>query len=136
MTSRLLPRLFDEQTPAKRRENYRFLLENLEHLVPFPFTTLPEGTSPFAFPIELENATEFLKRLLQLGIKGELFWLFPHPSLPVEDFPKSKSLRNRIIALPVHQELTRSELQQIVDAVYKAAPVRSKPTYIGSTLIP
>jgi hypothetical protein len=33
------------------------------------------------------------------------------------DFPVSSAFRNRVFALPVHQELTRSELQQIVEAV-------------------
>jgi dTDP-4-amino-4,6-dideoxygalactose transaminase len=134
MTSCLLPRVFDEQTAHHRRENYRFLLTYLGHLVPAPFVSLPEGASPFAFPIEVENGRPFLKRLHRYGVLGELFWLYPHPSLPVHDFPRSKALRDRIVALPVHQELTSPELQQIVEAVYKATPITCAPDYVGSVL--
>jgi hypothetical protein len=85
--------------------------------VPRPFAALPDGACPFAFPVEVHNAPEVLERLRRYGVVGILFWRNPHPSLPVMGFPVSKAFRNRVFAIPVHQELTRSELQQIVDAV-------------------
>jgi dTDP-4-amino-4,6-dideoxygalactose transaminase len=113
----LLPKLVNDNTAECRRQNYRFLLTHLRDIVPHSFSVLPAGASPFAFPIEVDDANEFLKRLRTKGIIGLLFWLNPHPTLPVEKFPKSKSLRNKVIALPVHQELTNADLINIVDAV-------------------
>lgn len=120
MTMRLLSRLVDKKTAERRRENYKFLLSHLRDLVPTPFLSLPEGASPFAFPVKVNDAQDTLKRLRRYGVEGLLFWRNPHPSLPVKDFPKSMIFRNRVFAIPVHQELTRSELQQIVDAVLKS----------------
>jgi dTDP-4-amino-4,6-dideoxygalactose transaminase len=120
MTMRLLPKLVNKTTAEQRRENYTFLLTHLRHLVPRPFVELPEGACPFAFPVEVTNADEVLGQLRRYGVVGILFWRNPHPSLPVMDFPVSRAFRNRVFAIPVHQELTRSELQQIVEAVLKA----------------
>lgn len=120
VTKYLLPKIVDEQTANFRRENYRFLLKHLGDMVPAPFNFLPEGASPFAFPVEVNNPRDFLARLRLRGVMGLLFWLNPHPSLPVTNFPKSKSLREGVLALPVHQELTAENLQQIVDAVKEA----------------
>jgi dTDP-4-amino-4,6-dideoxygalactose transaminase len=117
-TTFLLPRMLEQATAERRREHYRFLLTRLGGMVPQPFTCLPEGACPFAFPVEADNAKELLGRLLHRGVVGVLFWLYPHPSLPVANFPRSRALRERVLALPVHQELAEPELQQIVDAVH------------------
>ncbi|HEY4652172.1 MAG TPA: DegT/DnrJ/EryC1/StrS family aminotransferase [Pontibacter sp.] len=113
----LIPRIVDAKTAERRRANYSFLLDNLKDIVPFPFSVVPEGACPFAFPIEVRQSKNFLRRLQTRGVIGLLFWLNPHPSLPVENFPKSKALREHMLALPVHQELTRADLIQIVNAV-------------------
>lgn len=120
MTMRLLTRMVDHSTAERRRENYRFLLDQHRHLVPRPFLTLPEGACPFAFPVEVNDADEVLKKLRRYGVEGLLFWRNPHPSLPVKDFPKSMAFRNRVFAVPVHQELTASELMQITEALHKS----------------
>lgn len=127
MTRRLLPKLLDEQTAERRRENYRFLLRHLSHLVPKPFDTLPEGACPFAFPIEVPDAKTFQKKIHRKGVMGLLFWLNPHPSLPVQDFQRSRKLRENMLALPVHQELSLSNLQQIVNVVKEALVNRPQP---------
>jgi len=120
MTMRLLPKVIDSTTAERRRQNYNFLLRRLGHLVPRPFAKLPEGACPFAFPVEVNEAPSVLKKLRRYGVEGILFWRNAHPSLPVQDFPISMSFRNRVFAIPVHQELTPSELNQIADAVLNA----------------
>lgn len=117
MSSRLLTSVLSETTAEIRRANYQYLLNHLGDLVPLPFQTLQGGESPFAFPIETEDPRGFLRSIRKRGIEGLLFWFFPHPSLPVEEFPKSKLRREHILAVPVHQELTKSHLQHIVEAV-------------------
>lgn len=120
VTTRLLPRLLCATTAERRRENYRFLLEHLGELVPRPFQSLPEGACPFAFPLEVPNAPAFLRCIRSRGVVGLLFWINAHPTLPVANFPRSRALRERVLALPVHQELSPSELRQIVAAVLQA----------------
>ncbi|OQP57726.1 hypothetical protein A3860_08835 [Niastella vici] len=120
MTMRLLPKVVDSTTAARRRKNYYFLLHKLGHLVPRPFAALPAGACPFAFPVEVNDAPSVLKKLRRYGVEGILFWRNAHPSLPVQEFPRSMAFRNRVFAIPVHQDLTPSELNQIADAVLNA----------------
>jgi CelD/BcsL family acetyltransferase involved in cellulose biosynthesis len=78
---------------------------------------LPEGASPFAFPIETDDKPELLDRLQRHGIRALDFWAIPHRSLPSTGFPESARLRQRIVGLPVHQELRASDLERIVEVV-------------------
>jgi dTDP-4-amino-4,6-dideoxygalactose transaminase len=123
MTMRLLPLLLDENTAARRRENYEFLLKKLGGLVPPPFDVLPDGASPFAFPIRVKDAKAFLERLKKKGVIGQLFWLNPHPTLPREGFKRSIELREDVLALPVHQDLTENELNKIANAVVESLEI-------------
>ncbi|WP_276499745.1 DegT/DnrJ/EryC1/StrS family aminotransferase [Pontibacter litorisediminis] len=126
MTTYLLPKIVSEGTAQIRRDNYNFLLEHLHDLVPRPFSLLPEGACPFAFPIEVGDAKLFLSKLRQKGVLGLLFWINPHPSLPVEEFPRSRALRENLLALPVHQELTKNNLFMIVNAVRECLESKSE----------
>ena len=117
LSMRLLPKLLDSETSRRRRENYSFLLKHLRDMVPGAFKTLPVGACPCALPIEVKDPKSFMEQLQQKGVLGLLFWSIPHQSLPVDDFPVSKCLRSKIVALPVHQELTHENLIQIVEAV-------------------
>lgn len=120
----LLPRVADPDAARRRRSNYSALLGDLEELVPLPFRRLPDGASPFAFPIEVERKKETLARLRDAGIRGLDFWSFPHPAIPAE--LHGDSLRGRLVGLPVHQELRATDFERIVDAV--RGPRRSRPT--------
>ncbi len=113
----LLARVADPAAQAARAANYSFLLERLERFVPEPFACLPEGASPFAFPIQSHRKEEALDRLRRYGVAAGNLWSVPHPALPVADFPQAAALRDTVISLPVHQELSVRELGRIVDAV-------------------
>ncbi len=113
----LLARVANPKARAARAANYAFLLERLERFVPEPFARPREGASPFAFPIQSHRQEEVLGLLRRHGVAAVNFWSVPHPSLPVADFPQAAALRDSVITLPVHQELSVRELDRIVDAV-------------------
>ncbi|MDH3307392.1 MAG: aminotransferase class V-fold PLP-dependent enzyme [Acidimicrobiia bacterium] len=113
----LLPRLADPTIPERRRANYRFLLDEIGSHVPVGFSELPDGASPFAFPIQSADGEALADQLIGHGVKALLLWKNPHPSLPIEEFPVARHLRDTVIALGVHQELTRRELQLMADVV-------------------
>ena len=121
-TTWLLPRILDTTIAGRRRENYRSLLDMLSAVVPAPFAQLPDGACPFAFPIETNVGANLVENLEARGVKALLFWKYPHPSLQVNDFPMAKNLRDTVVALPVHQELTSADLRRIADAVKDAFP--------------
>ena len=120
----LLPRLADASAAARRRANYRVLLDELADLVPSPFGELPEGASPFAFPLEVPDKAGLLERLRRSGVHALDFWSVPHPALPADAFPGAAARRERGVALPVHQELRPSDLERVVTAVRGTPPRR------------
>ncbi len=117
VTSLLLPRLADEHVAAMRRANYRILLDELGGRVAEPFGTVPDGASPFAFPVETDDKRRLLERLAAQSILGVDFWSEPHPSLPGKNFPAAASRRERVVALPVHHQLRPGDLKRITAAV-------------------
>lgn len=116
-TTYVLPRILDAKIAERRRDNYRFLLDMLGDLVPPPLVDLPHGACPFAFPIGSDIGPRLVDDLETWGVKALLFWRYPHPSLDVDRFPVAKGLRDTLVALPVHQELTQDDLRRIANAV-------------------
>lgn len=110
----LLRRLVGSDVAAERRANYDLLLTELSEQVGPPFSDLPAGASPFAFPLITENKARTLSRLADAGITGLDFWSVAHPTLDRERFPRAAWLRTRVVGLPVHQETTHSDLERMV----------------------
>jgi dTDP-4-amino-4,6-dideoxygalactose transaminase len=119
-TALILRKTIDPAAADHRRSNYRFLLKHLGALVPPPFALLPDGASPFTFPISVGARARSLARLHDRGIAGLDFWSKPHPSLPTAEFPRARRLRAQIVGLPVHQELTQADLMRIVEETLMA----------------
>jgi dTDP-4-amino-4,6-dideoxygalactose transaminase len=113
----LLPYVAHTDAAAHRRANYQMLLELLAEHVPPPFAQLPQGASPFAFPIETDQKVALRERLAADGITALNFWSVAHPLLPTECFPHLARLRARILGLPVHQELRAQDLERVARVV-------------------
>lgn len=118
----LLPRLLEPDPMTLRRRNYQFLLDELAGQVPHAFALLPDGTSPYFFPVHTEDKAGLLARLNDHGIGAVDFWPFPHPSLDGAQFPQAARLRSCVIGVPVHQELRLRDLERIVTAVGQRPP--------------
>jgi dTDP-4-amino-4,6-dideoxygalactose transaminase len=122
----LVRRLADPAIAAHRRANYEFLLERLsQHVLP-GFDRVPEGASPFAFPIVTDDKERLVAEAARQRVLAVDFWSVPHPSLPVDDFPGAQSLRSRVLALPVHQELRTRDLERVAAAVAGAPRRRTR----------
>jgi CelD/BcsL family acetyltransferase involved in cellulose biosynthesis len=117
-TRALLPRLADPAVAAARRARYRLMLAELGDAVPAPFGVLPDGCSPFVFPIHAgADKAALMDRLRRGGIKPLDLWSVPHPALDPSRFPGAAARRGRTIGLPVHQELRHADVERIVTAV-------------------
>ncbi len=116
----LLPRLIDPALAERRRANYRRLLDEFGDAVAKPFARLSDGACPWAFMIDADDKRGFMDRLLRHRIRALDFWSEPHPSLPAERFPRACSLRDRLVGLPVHQELRERDLARLGPAVRDA----------------
>ena len=113
----LLPRIVTKEASSRRYANYQTLLGGLGDAVPAEFPALLPGASPFGFPVAVEDKEALLARLASRGIVGLNFWSRAHPSLVPSLYPRASDLRNKIVVLPVHQELGSSQLRRIIDAV-------------------
>ena len=114
-TKLLLSRTLADDAAARRRDNYRFLLQRLEDVVPESWKSLPKGACPFTFPVESSNKESMFNSLQDEGVIALNLWSVPHPTLDAEKFAHAKQLRDRVLGLPVHQELRRRDLERIVD---------------------
>ena len=125
MTRFLLPRVFRPDAVTRRRANYEELLQELgDHVAP-QFARLPEGTSPFAFPIETPDKAALLDRLAKNGVRALDLWPVSHPLVPVGRFPEAEKMRARLIALPVHQELVPGDVDRLIRSMRGRRPIRS-----------
>jgi len=116
----LLSRLWRPAIRERRQANYRFLAEHLGDLVPSPFRELDPAAFPYLFPLQVHARDEVVAHLRAHGVEACALWSVPHPSLPVERFPAAAHRRRTGIALPVHQDLTRRDLETIVREVGRA----------------
>jgi dTDP-4-amino-4,6-dideoxygalactose transaminase len=113
----LLPRLLEPDPARLRRSHYRILLGELAGQVPAALSVLPDGASPYFFPVHTTDKPGLISLLDEHEIDAVDFWGVPHPSLPAAAFPMAGQFRASIVGVPVHQELRGRDLERIVSAV-------------------
>jgi dTDP-4-amino-4,6-dideoxygalactose transaminase len=106
----------------KRRENFRFLLDYFlkrweECLIR---KDLPAGVCPLLFPIlvrDREERSRIYSMLQEAGVCSHPWWAWFHEGVPWRDFPEAVLLKERILGLPVHQDLDEWHLRFMVDQI-------------------
>ena len=99
------------------RRNYLFLEEQLGKLIPPFFPSLPPGTAPFFYPLVVKDSRATVTELLARGIEAVEFWHGPHPACDVRQFPDVAWLRNSIVEIPCHQEISIRTLRRVAEVV-------------------
>jgi perosamine synthetase len=102
---------------STRRDNYEtllYLLKECDRIKPL-FGELPPGTCPLFFPVIVDNRNELAVKMNELGIDARAFWKGYHGQLPWEDFPDACFLKDNLLALPIHQELSRNNIEYIAE---------------------
>jgi dTDP-4-amino-4,6-dideoxygalactose transaminase len=116
----IIEREADSAIAARRRTNYRVLLEELRDFVPRGFATLPDGASPLQFPIQVRSKRAVLERLAAAGVEGADLWPRPHPLAQNDQSERARSLRSTLVGLPVHHGLRDSDLSRVAEAALSA----------------
>lgn len=106
----------------RRRDNFKHLLKRLfqseiRQEFGFPIETLPNGVCPLFFPLLVkENGKrEYLYLALkEQGIASHPWWDRFHPAVPWEEFPEAVTLKERLLGIPIHQDLTFEHLDRII----------------------
>ena len=104
-----------------RRDNYRYLQEQLSKIagVKLLHARLPEDTCPWVLPLMFEGIKDAHLMLRTMGIPA-VTWGGVRPlSLECGDFPDAEFLYDQLVFLPIHQSLTRSNLDVISETISK-----------------
>lgn len=102
---------------AARRRNYLLLESMLRDLSPPVFADLPPGVCPSFYPFATARKRELWRELRLRGIEAVLFWLPGDLSPPSGQFPEVDTLRETVLELPCHQDLTVTVIERIAHTV-------------------
>jgi hypothetical protein len=98
---------------SRRQQNYRYLLQHLRDVdggSPL-FDVLPPNVVPYVFPFLLDDAAGF-DRLRNSAVQV-LRW----EEIALADCKVSAEYRERLVQLPLHQNLSRQQIEHIVFAL-------------------
>jgi dTDP-4-amino-4,6-dideoxygalactose transaminase len=95
-----------------RRRNWTELASRLSGWRPV-FGELGEGVCPLAFPIRVRDRRGLLRELLARGIEPYVFGAYPHPRMEEALARDSRPLRDEILCLPLHQEMTSAGIERL-----------------------
>lgn len=102
-----------------RRRNYAQLFKavcDLRGIQPL-YYDLPEGVCPLWLPVLVSDRQRLLSALNEKGILTARWWAGYHRSLSWENFPEACELKDRLLTLPVHQDLDEDHVDYIADCV-------------------
>lgn len=100
-----------------RRRNYMYLLRELGEVSPPLFDKLDPGVCPLFYPLVVRDKERVLRSLVARGIETLDFWRYFHPSCDPNEFPDTAWLRNSILEIPCHQDLTPGMMEDVANAV-------------------
>lgn len=115
ITQHILRHTCSDEVVRRRRSNYVLLygaLMELENIRPL-FQELQEGVCPLYLPLLVEDRDAVACRLNREGISAISWWAGFHRAFDWTEFPEVKYLKEHVLAIPVHQQLTRRNINYI-----------------------
>jgi dTDP-4-amino-4,6-dideoxygalactose transaminase len=101
----------------RRRRNYFLLYGMLRDVAPPVTGELKPGVCPLFYPMSVEDKAGAMARLLARGVETVDFWRVRHPAVPPGQFPDVDRLRERVLELPVHQDLSPADAEHVATCV-------------------
>jgi dTDP-4-amino-4,6-dideoxygalactose transaminase len=115
LSKRMLDRIDYTQVVEKRRKNYLRLLtmfSDNSNVMPM-FRELPPGVCPLVFPVIVQNREKICIELNKQHIHAIPWWAGYHRDLSWNGFEDARFLKDHVLALPIHQDLTEDEVNFI-----------------------
>jgi len=108
----------------RRRQNFLRLHNALESSQVFKplYPKLPEGVCPLFFPVLVENRESLSNRLTERGIAVIQWWSGYHRDFSWRDFPDAQYLKEHLLALPIHQQLTFEDINYMIHEIQQISP--------------
>ena len=101
----------------RRGRNYAHLLSGLGDISAPVFDGLPPGVCPLFYPLRTRNKHAILQRLFERKVEAVNFWSTVPKAVPTRAFPEVERLRETILELPCHQDVTPEMTEWIVQQV-------------------
>jgi perosamine synthetase len=101
----------------KRRANYTALHDRLAGRVPLLRGPLEAGVCPLFFPILVGDKAAAARRLWNDGIEATEFWNYGDPAAAGAAAGDAQYLRDRVLELPIHQDVTLPQIDHIARRV-------------------
>ncbi len=115
LSKRMLGRIDYAQVVETRRKNYQRLLSMFSenpNVMPM-FRMLPPGVCPLVFPVIVEDREKVCIALNKQHIHAMPWWAGYHRDLSWNGFEEARFLKDHVVALPIHQDLTEDEIHFI-----------------------
>ncbi len=106
-----------------RRRNYQRLVEaiqGVESMRPL-FASLAKGTCPLHLPVFVERRRNWINALTARGVYALPWWEGYHRELDWTGFAEAAMLKDGILTLPIHQDLTDADIDLIGESVQHGA---------------
>jgi dTDP-4-amino-4,6-dideoxygalactose transaminase len=113
LSVRLLAGFNYEAIRQRRVDNYRRLDGLLDQSVARVFPTVPDGACPLFFPIVVPDKQATAERLRSCGVDALEFWNDSSEPGGQEMGPDAQFLRQHVLELPIHQDLTPRHIDHI-----------------------
>ncbi len=119
IASGILRQINPEFIYQKRRENYLYLLEQLEGIPGFSplFNELPPGVCPLSLVAVVPNRKVLVDALARFGIDAYPWWEGYHRNFDWGEFPDARFLKDQVISLPIHQLLETRHMDYIAKSM-------------------
>jgi perosamine synthetase len=113
-----------DEVVARRRANFQRLAARLRGHVALPFPELTDGACPLFFPVLVPDKVGFQQDLDRLDVQSVNLWNASHPSCPPELAEEVAHWRRDCLELPIHQELSATDIDRVADAVLAVRAAR------------
>jgi hypothetical protein len=111
--SRHLAEAVDETAVVEARRRHFAALTRLLDGASFVFDALPAGVCPLFLPLRVSGRDELMRQLRRAGVETFRFGAVPHALLPPVAAREAAALRDEILCLPVHQDLSDAQVARI-----------------------
>ncbi len=131
-SSRLLERLDCFGIGARRRHNYSILADGIRAMDRYelPLPEVDDHTCPLFLPVLVEERMEMFRYLIARRIYPAVWWDQRHAAVDWSEFPEAAELKDRVLALPVHQDLSDRQLECVLEALRGCPALPSSPSLV------
>ncbi|MBI4458512.1 MAG: aminotransferase class V-fold PLP-dependent enzyme [Acidobacteria bacterium] len=119
LSHRLLAHFDYPAIRQRRRTNYQYLVNKLQGRASLLRTDLPEGVCPLFFPILVQDKPAAAQSLWRSGVGAVEFWNDGDSQAAPDRFPDSHFLRKHVLELPIHQDITPSQMDYMSNQILR-----------------